>query len=366
MSDIGKELLDIQTNRYGIDIRMPIHDALAALAGADAEIATRAANGFPIDFGNADISAELQVIQSDPKGANVKAAIYSALLKLSQVVGQTNYISAGLTPQEIEVEPLSGALLDKYHSLSTATPLSELATYLEDALLFGKVEYEAIGEDDGELRLYDQNDLTTPFVKITSELTGDPTCLDWWYRVHVYGYATADAAQKTVIYSFPEEAPTDATYATYPFIVPQGVYIGAGNARGAQKVVAIRLGEFVDCTGWMIFDRTDLSNLSVAFNCGNVLIPDDGYETIADISSKVRAFVSDSVATDIPYEYTIGKQEESQYLSLASLTALGKTDWNVFNRSYAALTPRLTKHHTGIVAFGTRKYFLTNSFMIEA
>ena len=63
-TNISKEIADIKLNRYGIDIRMPIHDALAALAGVDATAAEEAAGGFPVDFGNPDISAELAVIQS--------------------------------------------------------------------------------------------------------------------------------------------------------------------------------------------------------------------------------------------------------------------------------------------------------------
>ena len=84
MDNINKELQQIQANRYGVDIRVPIHDALAKLSGADLAMAEEAAEGFPVDFGNADITAELRIIQNASKGADVKDAIHSALYKLSK------------------------------------------------------------------------------------------------------------------------------------------------------------------------------------------------------------------------------------------------------------------------------------------
>ena len=362
MSDIGKELLDIQTNLYGIDIRMPIHDALAALAGADAEIATRAARGFPIDFGNADISAELQVIQSDPKGANVKAAIYSALSKLSQVVGQTNYISAGLTPQEIEVEPLSGAFLDKYHStFEHGEPLEFLVDNIPSGLSM-PAEFERIDVNHAEARFYDMRDQTVPFVKITEETVqpseGSP--LLFW-RIHIYGYAYVGASEKSIIYSFPEDAPTsETTYESYPYICPEYMYI-------SSRSVCIRLGGNANHCGWMVFDRcVPYSGYVVSFNCGFDHIVGTGSEYV-DISSKIRSFSSNEVYSSIQSEITQQRfSADSDYLALASLLCTDTQTTSYARSSYVSLAPLLTGNDVGIVTFGTRKYFLTNSFMIEA
>ena len=87
-TDIFKELSEISTNRYGADIRFPIHDALAILAGDEEAVIERQSDGIPNASPAADesdISEELHKIVTEHEGAVVKQAIYDALLKLSKM-----------------------------------------------------------------------------------------------------------------------------------------------------------------------------------------------------------------------------------------------------------------------------------------
>ena len=87
-TDIFNQLSEISNGRYGADIRNPIHDALAILAGNEEEVIERQSDGIPDASPAADesdISEELYKIETEHEGAVVKQAIYDALLKLSKM-----------------------------------------------------------------------------------------------------------------------------------------------------------------------------------------------------------------------------------------------------------------------------------------
>lgn len=345
MDNISKELQEIKANRYGVDIRMPIHDALSKLSGVELELAEEAAEGFPIDFGTTDISAELQIIQNEPKGADVKDAIYSALYKLSKSIGSTNYVAAGLTPTEVNVTPISGTpYADNVHSLDQSDPMQSMSEIFGESPIFGKVEYEEVSETERELRLYYFESDETPFVTISAVYSGTGTNLQWWYQISVYCYTTASPSEITKAVSYPYQIPAEPDAVSVPIITPRSVYVG-------KRTLLVRMGSIEDA--YMAFMQSSQGKLMVSFHCGYLQMPH-----FVDPRSEIRSFSVEST-TNYPSTMNQNPNYQTDTLVLGPIVGEGSDDYS--HSAYVALT----NVGEGTVEFGTRTFYIEGPFMIE-
>lgn len=141
---ISKELQQIQANRYGVDIRVPIHDALAKLSNENYEEITSGSEGFPINEPPESIDTYLQIIEDSIKGSDVKQAIHDALLELSIELEETKTIIPGLAPIAVQLRPDVVATGDNYYVDLTdeENPIEALSDALQNSGLFSMVSYE--------------------------------------------------------------------------------------------------------------------------------------------------------------------------------------------------------------------------------
>lgn len=347
MDNINHELQQIQANRYGVDIRVPIHDALAKLSGADLAIAEEAAEGFPIDFGNADITPELRIIQNASKGADVKDAIHSALYKLSKNIGNTNYVAAGLTPVEVEVTPISGTPYeDNVISISSSNRLESLGEVLSGMSpnIFGKIEFEEISETKQELRIYHFDTDATPFVTISGVYAGSGTNLQWWYQISVYCYQRLDPTTIVKTVSYPYEIPEDPSFVDTAIITPKKAYVG-------KRTVLIQMG--LDNNVYMIFTQSKQGKLMVSFHCGYLQTPYG-----PDPRSAIRSFSNESIV-NYPSEINQNPEHETDVIAFAPVIPEGDDDYT--NRAYIVLR----NVGSGTVEFGSKTFYIEGSYMIE-
>lgn len=106
-TNIKGELSEIKKGRYGIDIRIPIHDALAILAEGEYELIRKAVDDAGNDpvispvLSDYDITEELEIIDTSSSGAEVKQAIRDALYKLSLLCQDSKIVVTRLTNVDI-------------------------------------------------------------------------------------------------------------------------------------------------------------------------------------------------------------------------------------------------------------------------
>lgn len=194
MDNINYELQQIQANRYGVDIRVPIHDALRKLSETSYSLLTENTDGAPINYPRGsknlmiDIVDELNIIKTAYPGKEVKKAIHDALEKLSRMT-TVDMVVTGLTGFNAAFPSRPDAHDPNYISGLTSgnTDFSNLATFMKASGAFSDVTvvnedtptYEKTG-----INVYDNGDLFATLSCTMSKeygYTGDPV-----YTLTVY------------------------------------------------------------------------------------------------------------------------------------------------------------------------------------
>lgn len=339
-TDIFNQLSEISKGRYGVDIRNPIHDALAILADSDVELITSQADE-PINspvLSDYDITEELRRIANEHEGAVVKQAIYDALLKLSKMHDDSRTVITGLigidlTTMQDPVESDSNYifLLDD----EDQPDYEALAEFLRGSGLFSNVIYDEIeGFEKGITAYVDGH----PFVTMNYSLDwDDPTSGLWFYLINVD--TSASGLDSSVLY--PEHtSELSLQYAMAP--------------NAAYKSEA---GVLICCSGnAVLFTHNSNGGISVTFGCGY-----DMYNSIVDPRSKIRTITYDSTLSN---NAGIGHSHSSASASnIATLTALvSEGDEAVSYRGYALASGWATKPQ-GTVDFGSKKLYIARSML---
>lgn len=343
MDNINQELQQIQANRYGVDIRVPIHDALAKLSGdVDAVFADR--TGFPSDFATFsydDIDGELWIIENEPKGSEVKDAIHDALYKLSLKIKEMNPAIVGLAPYPVTVTPVTESD-DDLLFVDIRQPVNNPLSDLRDAIvstnsktkLFSNMDENIVYSEEELLRTLKikdafGNDFVT-FTALYREDLEDPANNFWWHRVKVECDSTSITYPTTLSYRL-----------DYGIMTPQIVYATKGK-------LLIRCG-----VGCVLFSRLDNGSLAVSISCGDRVMTDK-----TDPYSSLRTFSKDG---DVSEYEGIGSYYGSSGSSIVMTPLIAEGDGGVAVEAYGVLS----RVGVGEIEIGSRRFFACQGFAME-
>lgn len=329
-TDIYKELLEIAKNRYGVDIRFPIHDALAILSGEEYELIGEAIDGQPvnhIDLSSADITNELEVIESGTKGADVKQAIHDALYKIWQLKVSPIQVTTGLTG--IDLTNYEHPVPSQNYITGLTDDLETLADFLRDSGLFSNVIYDEVEDMKRFSVVVDGKTLATiSFDTITEDNSG--------YYIAVFTYNDDGTIKNTIRY--PEET---ADSSTRTFLNPD-------SAMKTDNAALISCNNDAIC-----FARNSDGSISVSFGGGY-----EEYGGSVFSASRIRTFAINSTAS------TSGGVGKSYPLTdTATLTALIAEGTSACSYGAYAFTTGGRSDIDYIVNFGSRKLYVANSML---
>ena len=337
VTDIYQYLQEIAEGRYGVDIRIPIYNALAILADSDAETITRAAAGYPVSSPIAseyDISEELDTISTSTSGAEVKDAIHDALEKLSQLTEASMTVISGLASIDMS-QPSRPAANDHYISGITGSTVGDtdfegLAEFLMASGLFSNVVYDEVEELYKGIAVYVNG-------KVLAELNYMLGTEGWLYTFTVH--TDGENADNTLFYPSDEEDPLT-------------VYSMMPKAALRTKDAAV-----ITCEGnAILFSRNSKGGVSVSFGHDAEKI-----SIVTDVKRRIRTFTRSSTISSYG---GIGHSHINS--NVGSLTALVSEGDNAVNvKSYALTLGNLTGID-GVVSLGTRRIYIANDmFAIE-
>lgn len=329
-TDIYKELSEIAKNRYGVDIRFPIHDALAILSGEEYELIGEAINDIPvnhIDLSSADISSELEIIESGTKGADVKQAIHDALYKIWQLKVSPIQVTTGLTG--IDLTNYEHPTSSQNYITGLTDDLETLADFLRDSGLFSNVIYDEVEDIKGISVVVDGKTLASiSFDTITEDNSG--------YYITVFTYNDDGTIKNTMRY--PEET-ADASMFTF---------LNPDSAMKTDNAVLISCNNDAIC-----FARNSDGGISVSFGGGY-----EEYGGSVFSASRIRTFAINSTAS------TSGGVGKSYPLTdTAALTALIAEGTSTCSYGAYAFTTGGRVDIDYIVNFGSRKLYVANSML---
>jgi hypothetical protein len=339
-TDIYQYLQEIQEGRYGVDIRIPIYNALAILADENAETIDRASDGYPVNspvLSDYDISEELYVIAHSITGSEVKDAIYSALDKLDHLAKESRTVMTGLTGISLAdvSRPTSH---DDYISGLTGTmgetDFETLKDFLLASGLFTDVTYEEVEGSSKGLTIYVGENVLAE-LKYVLDWTQEEA--SWFYNlvVHTNGTLSDDTL------SFPrEQSDVILQYSLAP-----------------QSAIRTSHGVIITCeTNSIAFSRNTNGGISVS--CGYDV---EKFSTVPDVKRRIRTFTrSSTISTD-------GGVGHSRINSnVCTLTPLVSEGDGVISEMLYGITAGNILYTDGVVAFGDRRLYLSNDmFAIE-
>lgn len=340
MADIYQYLQEIQEGRYGVDIRIPIYNALAILADENATVIETAANGYPINspvLSDYDISEELYTIDHAISGAEVKDAIHSALEKLENLAKESRTVMTGLTGISLAnvSRPTSH---DDYISNLTGTmgdtDFTTLREFLLASGLFTDVVYEEVEGSSKGLTIYVGEDILAE-LKYVLDWTQEEA--SWFYNLVVHTNGTL--SDNTL--SFPRE--------------PSNIILQYSLA--PQSAIRSNHGVIITCeTNSIAFSRNTNGGISVS--CGYDV---EAFSTVPDVKRRIRTFTrSSTISTD----GGVGHSRINS--SVCTLTPLASEGDGAISEMLYGITAGNILYTDGIVAFGDRRLYLSNDmFAIE-
>lgn len=329
-TDIYKQLSEISKNRYGVDIRFPIHDALAILSNEEYELIGEAINDIPvnhIDLSSGDISSELEIIESGTSGADVKQAIHDALYKIWQLKVSPIQVTTGLTG--IDLTNYERPVSSQNYITGLSDDLETLADFLRGSGLFSNVIYDEVEDIKGIRVVVDEKTLASiSFSAITEGNSG--------YYISVFTYNDDGTIKNTITY--PEGT---ADVSTFTFLNPD-------SAMKTSNAVLISCNNDAIC-----FARNSDGGISVSFGGGY-----EEYGGSVFSASRIRTFAVNSTVS------TSGGVGKSYPLTnTAALTALIAEGTSTYSYGAYAFTTGGVSDIDYIVDFGSRKLYVANSML---
>lgn len=333
-TDIYKELLEISKNRYGADIRFPIHDALVILSGEEYELIGKAISDIPvnhIDLSSADITNELEIIESGTKGADVKQAIHDALYKIWKLKVSPIQVTTGLTG--IDLTDYERPVPSQNYITGLTDDLETLADFLRDSGLFSNVIYDEIEDVSKGFTVYVDD---KPFVTLSYGLV---TTEDYGYHLNILTYNGDGTHKDTEMY--PDTGKVSGDSETFTFLNPD-------SAMKTNDAVLISCNNDAIC-----FARNSNGGISVSFGGGY-----EEYGGVVFSASRIRTFTINSTAS------TSGGVGKSYPLTdTAALTALIAEGTSTCSYGAYAFTTGGVSDMDYIVNFGSRKLYVANSML---
>lgn len=333
-TDIYKELSEISKNRYGVDIRFPIHDALAILSNEEYELIGETINGRPvnyIDLSSGDISAELEIIASGTKGADVKQAIHDALYKIWQLKMSPIQVTTGLTG--IDLTNYEHPVPSQNYITGLSDDLETLADFLRDSGLFSNVIYDELEDVSKAFTVYVDD---KPFVTLSYGLV---TPEDYGYYLNILTYNDDGTYKDEEMYPDIDKVSGDSE--TFTFLNPD-------SAMKTNDAVLISCDNDAIC-----FSKNSDGGISVSFGGGY-----EEYGGSVFSASRIRTFAINSTAS------TSGGVGKSYPLTdTAALTALIAEGTSTCSYGAYAFTTGGVSDIDYIVNFGSRKLYVANSML---
>ena len=349
MTDIFEQLIELKQGRYGSEIRIPIHDALAKLSGEELAIIGSMTNGEPINspvVSDYDITEELDIIANRPEGKLVKQAIYDALYKLSKLQQGDRTIVTGLTgidmsnPEEPSGDDYVYGLSD-YYSTWYTTDWETLKEFLEGSGLFSSIEYYTQSDIIKGIDIFVDDDPFFSLRSIVEEVGGETY---YYHKASVYN------SDGVTTFSYPSNGLIEAINEA---VVPTEAYRTTDNV-------------MINClSNAILFSKNSAGGISVTFGAGYNVYPTEPSQvsTVADPSSKILTLTPNFEISDYA---GVGHSHSTPASShVGALTALiSEGDNVVSHRGYALTTGYLnTIRADGIVPFGTKRLYIANSML---
>lgn len=351
-TNIKGELAEIKKGRYGIDIRIPIHDALALLSEGEVDLIRNAASettGEPVsspnlDSYNIDISEDLRIIDSSYSGAEVKNAIRDALYKLSLLCQASKTVITGLAPVPLSgsVDPSGDNYLTGITSGST-TNWQAVVNFLMETGLFEHIDIYNENDCSGITIYTDDSGVSTVLCEFGQRMVDDGN----GGTVKVYQLRKPITGGN---YAYPRNGTVSALNSVFK---PLSVYRG-------RDAVAIRCENDAIIFSKALYEYEDANNVKQEKNILSVSF--GGGYTNSDPGTLIRTFTYNSpMMSDIGYGHSPQEDvkmtltclvaEYSEALSVGAygiVTGLGPT------ASESALD--------AIVSFGDKKLYVTNDY----
>ena len=349
MTDIFEQLLELKQGRFGSEIRLPIHDALAKLSEGEYDLISAVDNSEPINspvLSDYDITEELDIIANRPEGKLVKQAIYDALYKLSKLMSDDKTIMTGLVGIDMS-EPTTPSGDDYIYGLSNDyttwynTNWTALKTFLEGSGMFGSIEFYTQSDVIKGLDIYVGDD---PFFRLrsaTEEIGGETY---YFHQASVYN------SDGETVFSYPNNGISEPINEA---LVPTEAYRTADNV-------------LINClSNAILFSKNSAGGISVSLGCGYDVYPTEPSQvtTVADPSSKILTLTPNFVISDYA---GVGHSHSTPASStVGALTALiSEGDNAVSHRGYALSTGYLAGTSAdGIVPFGSKRLYVANSML---
>lgn len=335
-TDIYKELSEISKNRYGVDIRFPIHDALAILADEEYELIGQAIDGQPvnhIDLSSGDISAELEIIASGTKGADVKQAIHDALYKIWQLKVSPIQVTTGLAG--IDLSNIARPEPSSDYTEGLEDDFDKLYDFMTASGLFSDVIYDDFASEK-RITVYGSGD--EAIAAIHRFRTED---YSYGYQILVYVYNEDGTRKGTLAYPSVLDDPS-----TYNLLRPYS---------GMRTNNAL----LISCTNDAIcFSKNSDGGISVSFGGGY-----EEYSGTVFSASRIRTFNRNSTISE---SGGIGKSYPiSDTAAFTPLIAEGSSTY-----SYGAYALTVGGgsgwDRDGVIDFGSKKLYIANFiFAIE-
>lgn len=353
-TDIYKELSEISKNRYGIDIRFPIHDALAILSGEEYELIGTAINDIPvnpIDFSSVDITNELEIIESETKGADVKQAIHDALYKLWQLKTSPIQITTGLAGIDLSTptRPETYRPDDYIYNLTSlasdgmtyVTDWARLAAFMLSTNLFSDVQVtEWEGRPSGiDVYVNDSKFFSLQYAPVLTP-SGEA-------NMYSAGVTRPDSL---IGFGYPYDASSEALAEC---LAPDSAF------RSNDKVLITCFDNAI------LFAKNSNGGISLTFGVGYDLFPVDPTQTsvLVDPSTKILTFTQQYAVSE--YGGVGHSHSDRATSSVGALTALvSEGDCAVTIGGYALTSGYVSGPYAdGIVDFGSRKLYVANSML---
>lgn len=351
-TDIYKELSEISKNRYGVDIRFPIHDALAILSNEEYELIGEAINGQPvnyIDLSSGDISAELEIIASGTKGADVKQAIHDALYKIWQLKMSPIKVTTGLAgidlsnPTRPETYRPDDYVynLTSFNGTSYVTDWAQLAAFMQSTNLFSDVQVtEWEGRPSGiDVYVNDSNFFSLQYAPVLTP-GGEATMYS----------ALVMRPDSLVGFGYPYDASEESLTEC---LAPDSAF------RSKDKVLITCFDNAI------LFAKNSNGGVSLTFGVGYDLFPTDPTQAtvLVDPSTKILTFTQQYVVSEYGgVGHSHSDRATSSVGSFAALVSEG--DCAVTIGGYALTSGYIPGPYAdGIVNFGSRKLYVANSML---
>ena len=328
-TDIYKELSEIKNGRYGVDIRSPIHNALAVLSGEERDLIEQAIEGEVIngiDLSSADITAELETIATDISGANVKQAIYDALYKIWHINMSPIQVTTGLAG--IDLTGISRPQPSPNYTEGLQNDFEKLYSFMSGSGLFSDIIYDDL-DNEQRITVYENDKAIATIHRIRAE------DYSYGYQILVYSYNDDGTRKGTLAYPSTLDDPQ-----TYNLLSPYS---------GMRTENALLLSCSNDA---ICFSKNSADGISVSFG--------GGYETYSSSifpASRIRTFNYNSTISEnggigksYPISDTaaltplIAEGTEAHSIGAYAITVGGGSGWD----------------QDGVVNFGSRKLYIAN------